>query len=239
MSHRRSLSSSRVSASISYKILCGMLCGLVYCGAVMALPALPDVIARLNSSDIVWGRADSMTAGGVPLDTVPFSSSLLPASLAESLSSPDGPFQRVLTTPGGVVLSGLEGSRHVIANIRRHASGSQGYLSAMYFDVDMDMSSSARRFSWLPHNAAPVFSHSEGRGALLHEGYHVASPASALRHHVSIALRAQGWRYLDGHDVLDGIWRWHRRGEHLTLHAMPGSQGTTLFIQHERQGTNP
>lgn len=93
------------------------------------------VAPGLSMANIHWQEPWHVHANGQRLSVETFSSQWPPDTVAQKLTERHGKYQRYLVSAGRIVLSGLESGEHWLADIQGHPDGSQGYMSALYFDT--------------------------------------------------------------------------------------------------------
>lgn len=86
-------------------------------------------------ADIHWEEPWHVRSNGQRLRVETFSSRLPPDTVAQELARLHGNYQRYLVGAGRILLSGLKPGQHWLADIQGHPEGSQGYVSALYFDT--------------------------------------------------------------------------------------------------------
>lgn len=84
---------------------------------------------------IQWDPSWNVHSNGQRLSVETFSSRLPPDAVARKLAGLNGTYQRYLVGDGRILLSGLGLGRHWLAEIQGREEGSQGYVSALYFDA--------------------------------------------------------------------------------------------------------
>jgi len=87
------------------------------------------------AAEIQWQEPWSVRSNGQLLSVETFSSSLPPDAVAQALARQHGAYQRYLVGAGRILLSGVSQGEHWLADIQGYAQGSQGYVSALYFDA--------------------------------------------------------------------------------------------------------
>lgn len=85
-------------------------------------------------ADIHWEKPWHVSSNGQRLRVDTFSSRLPPDAVAQELARSNGNYQQYLVGAGRILLSGLKTGEHWLADIQGHPEGSQGYVSALYFD---------------------------------------------------------------------------------------------------------
>ena len=98
------------------------------------LCAFALVMPRPSSTQPIWDKGWNVTANGVPMTVQSFTSQLEPAALVRELVRTHGALSRYLLADGRLLLHGLQEGVHWVAQISRHPKGSEGYVSALYFD---------------------------------------------------------------------------------------------------------
>lgn len=202
----------------------------------------PNIEGRFSSSDLTWTKMQPMTVRGVPISVARFSSRRSSVGIAELFSEHDV-FQRVLTLPGKVVLSGLEDDWHWLAAIDDHKTGSKGYVSIMRTgfmprNTELATRPGSAFESWIPPHAASVFNHdiADENESVSLRTYSIALPLAAIGTQLLVNLTKQGWGLLDHSSLSTGPWHWRRQHERLSIYATALAEtDTSVFIQYVRQ----
>lgn len=200
----------------------------------LASPRFPQIKHQIETEAVTWGDLQNMIIGGVPVSTLPFVSPYPAVDVASRFSSDKAIFQRVLSMPGQLILSGLKDEWHWIAVLNEDASGSSGYVSAM---------SSAPTTTnllppWMPpgSSVAPSVSNSDGEQAVVQHVHHISGTPDAVRDRLATWLSKQGWKTRSESGDIRGIQQWHRQGEELVVLLHPSRGGTVMFTQQKARG---
>lgn len=118
-------------------MVCISVAGMLFLGA----PAL-------GAAAIQWDAPWQVRSNGQHLSVETFSSSLPPDVVARELSRRNGAYQRYLVGDGRILLSGIKPGEHWLAEIQGRSAGSQGYVSALYFDAARSNASSLAATQW-------------------------------------------------------------------------------------------
>lgn len=201
-----------------------------------ALHSAPERLNSLSVQGLRWGSIQPMLLSGVPAYMKPFTSgdSALPA--AQSLAAHTDLFQRVLMTPGTIILSGLQADWHWLAQVDTLGAGAKGYVSAMRIGPAFPAAGAMLHdpgFSWLPAQSRRRFTYRDiasSRTAAQHV-YSIDLPMSVVTAYVRRQLRAEGWEAepivgFAGHSV------WRRRSSRLMLFSQAVPPGTDLYVHH-------
>lgn len=196
-------------------------------------PDCPGISKRLEAHGAVWDDLQPMRVGGVALCTAIFVSSLSAVELAQRFSAAPGIFDRVLSMPDQLVMSGVRKGWHWIAMIRTRDSVTSGYVSTMYTIGE----SGNITHSWLPPHVQSIFSHTENvdNRRIHQQGYQLRWPVEQVRAYIHAALTRQGWTHQPDADSVPGQSSWQRVRENLTILAFPDINATSLLVQHATQ----
>lgn len=96
---------------------------------------------RIQAADknIYWQNTQSIKPNGVDINLAMFSSSLSPIDTASIINKQHPVFQKVLTMPNRVVLSGVYENHHWLADINSYKNGATGYVSSLKaMDINLD-----------------------------------------------------------------------------------------------------
>lgn len=193
----------------------------------------PDISQQFAVSKVKWDRVQPMVVGGVALCSATFTSSLTVVEVGQRFSKVSGVFERVLSAPNQLVMSGVAKNLHWVAMIRKQRSGTFGYVSTMNTSDGLPTAP----YPWLPPQAQLVFFHAEkvNNERTHQQGYQLAWSVEQVRTHITRALSRQGWIRRSGVSDVSGQSFWHRAGEHLSILAFQDTDGSLLLIQHVMQ----
>lgn len=107
--------------------------GVLSVANAFAVPAteIPEITERLHFLNVQWGDTETIFLSGIGTRTVTFVSSMDGIDLARQLAGLSSVFDRLLTMPGQLVLSGIADTWHWIAVLRPVNPGTSGYVSVM------------------------------------------------------------------------------------------------------------
>jgi len=166
-------------------------------------------ITPICHASLSWDSAWTVKVNGQLLSVEAFTSHLSPEAAVQAFTRLNGCYERYLVADGRILLSGLGGGRHWLAEVQAGRDGAQGYVSALYFDP------AHLPYASVAHNAParggnPAFKSdawalgsghpSNGSVSQLFEfGATAEVRLSSLPHDVSAhallsGLREQGWR---------------------------------------------
>jgi hypothetical protein len=214
-----------------------LLVSMGWASASWALHAAPERLSSLAVQGLRWEPMQSMSLSGVPAHLKPFVSDNAAVSVALSLSTHSDLFQRVLTTPGTIVLSGLQADWHWLAQVDTLAKGAKGYVSAMRVAPALASAGPAGAepgFPWLPRQAQRRFAYRSNMTSPIvsQHVYSIALPIQALTAYVRRQLRAEGWKAEPAIAGASAYSAWHRQTSRLMLFAQAGSVGTDLYVHY-------
>lgn len=193
-----------------------------------------DIVQQFNSVDVVWGNVETMNVGGVAMRMAGFSSSNAADVVAQKLTKATTVFDRVLTMPGHLVLSGIKDSWHWLALISVSSSGSYGYVSALQSRSVSPIGS----LPWMPQHFPALLSIRDAQDSQVLTQYAHRFPFSeaVLRKSVEQRLLLQGWKRQPGIDAVGSPWKWRQSGEQLSIVTAPDKSGTIMFTHHIYKG---
>lgn len=198
------------------------------------LPYFPDIEQHLESVAVDWGEPHHLFVGGVPISTLPFVSSHSAIDVASRFSSEASIFQRVLSMPGQLILSGVKDRWHWIAVLQDGNSGASGYVSAMSGNATATLDPPAWLLPGL--SAGLSISNSGNDQAVVQHVHHLVGSHGAVRDRIKKRLSDLGWkRHSDSGDIPEQ-WHWHRNGERLSVMMLPHSGGTLVLTQQQMRG---
>lgn len=87
-----------------------------------------------SKAELQWNEPWQVLANGQRMSVETFTSSLSPDAAAKALVSLRHHYERYQIGEGRILLSGIRPGRHWVAEIQGSPQGSQGYVSALYFD---------------------------------------------------------------------------------------------------------
>lgn len=192
-----------------------------------------DIVRHFKAVGVDWDDDETMNVGGVVLRTAGFRSTDSVNSLARKFTKASTVFDRVLTMPGHLVLSGLKGNLHWLALLSVSPSGTHGYVSALQTRSVSPIASPP----WALQHSPALFSFSDVQNGQTFTQYVHRFPLteSALRTGVKRRLVQQGWKPQVEHDF-DNRWQWRRSGEQLLIVTAPDKDGTVMFTSRTAQG---
>lgn len=157
------------------------------------LPPVWDLKTRLTTEQWSWRVPQETDLPGVRLRSQMFHSTLALDEAARQMAAfPGGPFDRLVIINGAVLLSGLEGDRHWLAELRGGPGGVSGNVSSLALNRAPDPFDSA---SFAPPGAQRVFMAETRSGsftALI--GYRWVGSPKAAAAFVAQALNDADWR---------------------------------------------
>jgi len=151
------------------------------CFVVFAALLTPDVAAvqadlqfpHALTPAFRWSEPMEMRLSGVPIVVRRFVAAQPLEQVARSMARHQDRFQRVTTLPGSILLSGVHGGRHWVAQLDAMPGRVQGMVSALPMDFDAPQARGEEIMGflapWLTQNARFVFGHSsreQGHGVV-------------------------------------------------------------------------
>ena len=88
-----------------------------------------------QAAAIQWDQPWNVRANGQRIRVETFSSRMSPDAVARELARANAVYQHYLVGDGRILLSGVRQGEHWLAEIQGRPDGSQGYVSALYFDA--------------------------------------------------------------------------------------------------------
>lgn len=195
----------------------------------------PHIKQQFRIEAVSWAEPQNMIIGGVPISTLPFVSPHSAVDVAARFSSEQAIFQRVLSTPGQLILSGVKDDWHWIAVLSDDASGSSGYVSAMS-STPIAMGAPP---VWLPPglSVALSVSNADDDQTVVHHVHHLSEAPSAVGPRLASWLADQGWKAQYDPGDIPGRQQWYRSGENLFVLMHSHLGGTVMFTQQKVGGT--
>lgn len=184
-----------------------------------------------------WEAVQEMSLSAVPVRVRPFSSQRAPVEVASALALHGEFFQRILTAPGAIVLSGVQDDWHWLAQVNATNPGTRGFVSALKFDKSapaLGDGLSDPHLRWLPPQSSPQFGHRTDTkdGPVDQSIYIVGASPDAVMGYVRRSLRAEGWLPEPLLANRDSYGAWRRENAKLTLLARASGQSSVLYVQH-------
>jgi len=171
-----------------------------------------------------WQSPQRLHLGGVAIEFAEFSAARSLADMAHALAQANPAFQQLLVMPERMVLSGIDGGRHWLAEIEAAGAGVQGRVSALALHVQDDVAGRV-----LPDGPQPLVSATldSGSGPATLSLHARMTPASAT---VPTRLRQAGWQpgFPDVRHGAKAPVHWYRDGYRLTV--LSGSDADMPFL---------
>jgi hypothetical protein len=234
-----SRSKTRLSCQLPRRLLgsLALLGCIAFTTSAMALQVTQERLGSLVVHGLRWEPMQTMLLSGVPAYLRPFSSGNAAVPVARSLAANTDLFQRMLTIPGTIVLSGLQADWHWLARVDVLAEGAKGYVSAMHISPawpGADQEGDKPGFTWLPAQAQRRFVYRSGMASptVAQHIYSIALPVQALTAYLRRQLRVEGWEAEPTVAVMPGYSAWRRQTSRLMLFTQAGAAGTDLYIHH-------
>jgi len=139
---------------------------LTLAAALLApLHAFGSVDGRLSfphaaTAAFTWFEPIEMHLSGLPVSARGFMAALPLEQAAKLMARHEKRFQRITTLPGAVLLSGVHGGRHWVAQLEARQGLVRGMVSALPLDAAVGTEAAGQGFlaSWLDQNTRFVFS---------------------------------------------------------------------------------
>lgn len=171
-----------------------------------------------------WQAPQRLHLGGVAIEFAEFSAAQSLADMAHAFAQANPAFQQLLVMPERMVLSGIDGGHHWLAEIEAAGAGVQGRVSALALHVLDDVAGTV-----MPDDPKPLVSATlDSRSGPLALSLHARmTPASTT---VSMRLRQAGWRpgFPDVRHSAQAPVHWYRDGYRLTM--LSGSDAEMPFL---------
>lgn len=199
-------------------------------GYAFARPDVVNIADHFRSSGFAWDDTELMIMEGVAIRTASFVSSDSIVRAAQRLTEVSTVFDRVLTLPEHIILSGVKDNRHWLGSIQASATGASGYVSAMQGEPVLGGTPPA----WLPPGAATVFALKDGTDSQASTQHVHRFPVHthALRARLAQRLAQQGWKQHTDSDTQGRPWRWYRAHEQLLIVVTADQDGALMFTHH-------
>lgn len=110
-----------------------MVRGVVKPAGVLAA-ALSFLLPAPAAAAIAWDGAWDVTVNGQRLSVESFRSRYTVDAAAQALMRENAAWERFMVADGRLFMSGVDSGVHWLAEVRSHPEGSEGYVSALYFD---------------------------------------------------------------------------------------------------------
>lgn len=194
------------------------------------------VIPALDRADWTWFPESVLHVSGVAVTGRRWQTSVPLAQAARQLSEHFAVLDRMLILDGRIVLSGLDGDRHWLAELSRGAAGSHGMVSVL--DAGPAISPTFDFSPYLPPGTQSIFSNVEilNSRLLARAAYRSRLGAPALHRHLDRVLSSSAWQQEAGQG---GSRRWRRGRAQLDLQIRPDPGGTVLWMQHAQEPGTP
>lgn len=213
--------------------------------------ALPQGFVPAHVSQLSWQPPQETQIFGLPMSWRGFSSRLPLPQAAQVLAARTGIFQQAMAFRQRIVLSGMQGNKHWVAEIVAAGQGSAGVVSSLPADSAVLHTALSGRATlladWVPARARLRLSQAsvlQGR-KVRQQVYTIEWPLARLRTYVHERLRAQGWVFAGplarqaaapvalphaAARAVPGTWR--RNGQRLVLAFEPLAEGSALYVRH-------
>ena len=193
-----------------------------------------DIVKRFRSVDVLWDDVEAMSVGGVVMRMAGFRSSNAADVVAQKFTQATTVFDRVLTMPGHLVLSGVKESWHWLALISVSSTGSYGYVSTLQSRSVSPIGS----LPWMSQHFPALYATrgAKDRQILTQYAHRFPFSHAALRKNVEQQLLQQGWKRQAGIDAVGSPWEWHQSGQQLSIVTVPDKEGTVMFTHHIYRG---
>lgn len=171
-----------------------------------------------------WQPPQRLHLGGVAIEFAEFSAAQSLADMAHALAQANPAFQQLLVMPERMVLSGIDGGHHWLAEIEAAGARVQGRVSALALHVLDDVAGTVMPGGPTPLVSATLDSRSGPLAFSLHARM---TPASAT---VSTRLRQAGWKpgFPEVRHGAQAPVDWYRDGYRLTV--LSGSDAEMPFL---------
>lgn len=215
------------------RVLCMLVLGAFpTVGHAYAQHEFPEADRYFGSVGVDWDEAQAMVVDGVPLRITTFGSPRPALEVASLFSSGNTVFQRVLTMPGQLILSGLKDSWHWIAVLRDEGSGTRGYVSAMSSKV------AAPEFpAWLQSADHTFFSISNTASdqASVQYVHQVSGSLENVQARIEGRLESMGWKRHSDPGRVGRNSQWSKDTEQLSIMLLPYAGGTLVSTQQQQR----
>ena len=132
----------------------------LFSGAAHADAQVMNTFAALAKGDLVWNSIEKTDLGGQPMYWRSFESPGKMLVVASALGKFSGVFQRALILQGKILLSGVSGHRHWVAELTTAGPGVQGVVSMLYLGNNETRPVGDSGLGWLDELAQQHFGHS-------------------------------------------------------------------------------
>lgn len=189
------------------------------------------VFERLAAPDMVWEPIEQSTLGGQPVYWRMFSVAGPLMEVAARLSQFSSVFQRALVLRHKVVLSGVAGRKHWVADLTTTPDGIKGVLSMMLLSGKPSVGQRAAVLPWLSQWAQSRYSQTthSAMATTTHEVYSASIPPAVLRRLMRESLEKEGWTALSAASA-GSLERWRKQSVKLLFSTYEAGAGTTIFL---------
>ena len=212
------------------------LLALVACfghGHARADALVMKTFAALAKEDLVWSDIEHSSLGGQPMYWRAFESPKKMLVVASDLGEFSGVFQRALMLQGKVLLSGVSGPRHWVAELTATRQGVSGVVSMLYLGEHSVHPAGGIDLNWLDDLAQQHFGHSVQThlNSATQRIYSTSVDAATLSGVLHRRFTEQGWSRAAG-PASEGYGHWQRGADAvMTLTHQTGPR-TTVFVHH-------
>ncbi|OXR49512.1 hypothetical protein PuT2_06835 [Pusillimonas sp. T2] len=206
-------------------------CMLWATSPVQAGADIMRVFERLAAPDMVWEPIEQATLGGQPVYWRMFSDAGPLMATAARMSQFPNVFQRALVLRNKVVLSGVAGRKHWVADLTATSEGVKGVLSMMLLSGQSSTQERAAVLPWLSQWAQSRYrqtTHSS-MATTTHEVHSASLPPATLRRLIQENLLKEGWTALSDSST-GSLEQWGKQSVKLVFSAYQVGDGTTLFL---------
>ncbi len=219
--------------------------GALLISTCMANTVAADVLDRsmaITKKHIAWHEPSQMQANGVPVRFATFQSSSSAGRVAQILSRRLDLFQRVLTLPGQIVLSGIKEDWHWVAMVSTERSRAFGHVSGMALlpePASGANSATPEVPGWIPGQARPLIDHviKDDAVSVRHQTYLINMRPQQTMGHLTNRLQQAGWTPEQNTDLHGpSFLRWKKGRQSLLLSWSAYKNDTLLVAQLGVQG---
>jgi len=207
----------------------------------MTKSAVANWLSPWKFTDVQWFDAHQQEHNGVVLRYANFEAKRPIIALASQFSQATPKvFQRLLTLPQQVILSGIgEAGEHWLAVIHAGEQGASGYLSSMHPLTQEHATPGVQNPIpwWQPQGLTPVLT--QALSSASREGYQqlFALPDCDVRTQQDVRkqLETRGWQLSSKAVLSDPVQVWQRQGHQVTLISLKLAQGCGLYVVQRQE----
>jgi|GEM_PF-7105952 len=221
-----------------------LIAGIVLGMLLVSKQATANWLSPWQLQGVQWDNAQQQEHNGITIRYANFEANMPVMALGSRFSqAAPGVFQRLLTLPRQVILSGIAtDGEHWLAVIHQWGQGATGYLSVMSAGRQNTRQSPAVSVGnwWQPRGIKPVLAQSSNvlSSPRYQQLFRLPHCTGRSYRDVSKQLETRGWHMLTDLSHTPAIQVWQRHAHQVTLIPVTLTHGCGLYVV-QQQGRQP